>query len=167
MIHEKCGANFPDRVRYWQTFEYMFVLSKGKPRVVNLLADRPNIYAGQKTHGCDRLANGGFKLKKQGRVTPEFGPRFNVWKIAHNKNGRFAHPASFSLDLARDHIKSWSKEGDLVADCFTGSGTTLCAAKALGRNYIGIEISQQYVDLANARLAETRTPNSQQLALAA
>ncbi|HOX58120.1 MAG TPA: site-specific DNA-methyltransferase [Candidatus Paceibacterota bacterium] len=167
MIHEKCGANFPDRVRYWQAWEYMFVLSKGKPRVVNLIADRRNIYAGQKTHGCDRLANGGFKPKVQGRLTPEFGPRFNVWKICHNKRGRFDHPASFAPELARDHIASWSSIGDTVLDCFAGSGTTLCAAKALGRHFLGVEISPEYCKLAESRLAETKAPERQALAFAA
>jgi len=166
MIHEKCGTNFPDRVRYWQTWEYMFVLSKGKPRVVNLIADRRNIYAGQKTHGCDRLANGGFKPKVQGRLTPEFGPRFNVWRICHNKRGRFDHPASFAPELARDHIASWSSIGDTVLDCFAGSGTTLCAARAIGRHHVGVEISPEYCKLAESRLAEI-APARQEVAFAA
>ena len=46
---------------------------------------------------------------------------------------------------------------EIVLDPFMGSGTTAVAARQLGRKYIGFEISQQYVDLANKRLQETKT----------
>ena len=55
-------------------------------------------------------------------------------------------------DNLRDHIYSWSNEGDLIYDPFMGSGTTAKAAHQLKRNWIGSEISQEYVDLANKRL---------------
>jgi site-specific DNA-methyltransferase (adenine-specific) len=63
----------------------------------------------------------------------------------------------FPEALARDHIRSWSNEGDIVLDPFMGSGTTAKVARALNRHYIGFEISQEYVDLANKRLQETKT----------
>jgi DNA modification methylase len=49
-------------------------------------------------------------------------------------------------------VTTWSNPGDLVYDCFMGSGTTAKAAHQLGRNWIGSEISSEYVDLANKRL---------------
>jgi len=56
-------------------------------------------------------------------------------------------------------VMSWlvrlvSKEGDIVLDPFMGSGTTGVACKKLNRNFIGMEISQEYIDIANARLVE-------------
>jgi site-specific DNA-methyltransferase (adenine-specific) len=63
----------------------------------------------------------------------------------------------FPERLACDHIKSWSNEGDVVLDPFMGSGTTAKVARALGRHYIGFEISKEYCDLANKRLQETKT----------
>ena len=58
----------------------------------------------------------------------------------------------FPEQLAQDHILSWSNEGDTVLDPFAGSGTTLRMAKKNNRNYIGIEISPEYVDLINSNL---------------
>jgi len=62
------------------------------------------------------------------------------------------HPAPYPERLARDHIYSWSNENDLVYDPFMGSGTTAKAAHQLKRNWIGSEISSEYVELANKRL---------------
>jgi DNA modification methylase len=66
--------------------------------------------------------------------------------------GAYKHPAIFPEQLAKDHIHSWSNPGDIVYDPFMGSGTTAKAAHLLDRNWIGSEISQEYVDLANKRL---------------
>jgi DNA modification methylase len=63
------------------------------------------------------------------------------------------HPAVFPLKLAEDHIVSWSNPGDLVFDPMAGSGQTLIAAKKLGRNYLGMDISTKYCELIHQRLA--------------
>jgi len=65
----------------------------------------------------------------------------------------FKHPATFPEKLANDHIISWSNEGDIVYDPFMGSGTTAKMAKLNNRNYIGSEISEEYCNIANKRLA--------------
>lgn len=62
------------------------------------------------------------------------------------------HPAPFPCELARDHITSWTNEGDVVLDPMCGSGTTCKAAKQLGRNYIGIDICCEYCEIARERL---------------
>ena len=86
--------------------------------------------------------------------------RDNVWKIAaHARNATkdieaYKHPAIFPEALANDHILTWSNENDTVLDCFCGSGTTPKMAKLLNRHYIGIEVSAEYVALANGRLAQ-------------
>jgi site-specific DNA-methyltransferase (adenine-specific) len=72
----------------------------------------------------------------------------------------FEHPASFPEELAAKHIHSWSNEGDLVYDPFTGSGTTLKMAHLQKRNWIGSEISEEYVKLANKRIAPYLTVQS-------
>ena len=64
----------------------------------------------------------------------------------------FEHPAIFPESLVRDHLLSWSNEGDIVLDPFAGSGTTLKIAKELNREYIGIEISSKYCDIIKERL---------------
>ena len=55
--------------------------------------------------------------------------------------------------LAYDHIFSWTNEGDVVLDPMCGSGTTCVAAYELHRDFIGIDTSQAYCELAEKRLA--------------
>ncbi|MEQ1924207.1 MAG: DNA methyltransferase, partial [Pyrinomonadaceae bacterium] len=52
-----------------------------------------------------------------------------------------------------DQIATWTNEGDLVYDCFMGSGTTAKIAHLLNRNWLGSEVSREYVDLAERRLS--------------
>ncbi len=59
-----------------------------------------------------------------------------------------------SFWIIKRHILSWSNEEDLVFDPFVGSGTTAKMAKMLGRNYLGFDISQEYIDIANKRVNE-------------
>lgn len=153
MIYAKDGISFPDSVRYQQCFEYMFVFAKGKPKTINLISDRRNKSFGQTIHGTDRNPDGTTKrVSGYGNKIKEFGVRWNIWSMVSDKGFNTKHPAPFPESLARDHILSWSKPGDLVLDPFMGSGTTAKMALSTGRNYIGFEISQEYVDIANERL---------------
>lgn len=169
MIYEKPGPPFPDFNRYYQVFEYMFIFSKGKPLVTNLIADRRNIYAGApiaRLHG-DRQADGvvtensAYRIAKD-RKTKEIGIRFNVWRMptsaSEGNHLKTQHPATFPDRLSKDHILSWSNEGDTVLDPFLGSGTTLVACKELKRNGIGIEINPKYCEIAVKRLKNTQVP---------
>jgi site-specific DNA-methyltransferase (adenine-specific) len=61
------------------------------------------------------------------------------------------HPATFPVELPEFFIRLMTKEGDLVIDPFMGSGTTGIAARRLGRNFLGIELDENYVRLANRR----------------
>lgn len=79
--------------------------------------------------------------------------RQNVWPT-HVGGGDGKHPAPFPEALASDHILSWSNEGDIVLDPFSGSGTTAKMAKYNGRRYIGIEVNSEYCDIANNRLRQ-------------
>ena len=143
MIYEKNSPAYPARAngnRYTQIFEYMFVFAKGK--VPNqLICDKPNKWAGHKDFSG--------KLKNP---VPDFSPRNNIWKYTTSING-WKHPAPFPEALAHDHIVSWSKENDLVYDPFMGSGTTAYVAKQLNRRWIGSEISAEYCEMINKRLA--------------
>lgn len=90
--------------------------------------------------------------------------RVNIWEYAvglggtTNDRDAFQHPAVFPEKLAEDHIISWTNPGDLVFDPMCGSGTTLKMAKKHSRNYIGCDISEEYVLLARKRL-ERYNPN--------
>lgn len=64
------------------------------------------------------------------------------------------HYACFGKWLPRFFIEKFTKENDIVLDPFSGSGTTAVVAKQLNRRFIGFEISQEYVNIANQRLAQ-------------
>jgi DNA modification methylase len=144
---------------YWQVFEYMFVLSKWTPATINRLKDKKNKRAGSSTNG--KNAVGTRSHKEGGTIVDDWGYRDNVWIILPGNNGDddTNHPAPFPEALARDHILSWSNPGDIVCDPMAGSGTTLKMAKMLERQYIGIEISSEYVEkIIKPRLAATNVP---------
>jgi len=156
MIWEKETSPFQHNNRYINVFEYMFILSKGKPKTTNLIKDRKNKHGGTIIHGTQRQKDGsliphsrnGFKIK-------EYGNRFNVWKINSEKANKTNHPAVFPLQLVSNHIKTWSNENNTVLDCFMGSGTTGIACKNLNRKFIGIEIDKKYFDIAKNRIEGT------------
>lgn len=155
MIWQKAGTVFPSRFRYYANFEYMFILSKGKPKAINLIADRVNKCAGHKITSTERQRDGSLRRSnaaKAGKITKECGVRFNVWQIRQASGNKTGHPAVFPERLAHDHIISWSNEGDTVLDPFMGSGTTGVAAKRTGRHFIGIELSEHYFNIAKTRI---------------
>ena len=142
--------------RYEQHFEYMFVLVKGKIKTFNpIMVDK--IYNDKRTHKMVRRESDGsydmgFSSKNKTKI------KGNVWSIpvggGHSTKDKIAykHPAIFPEKVVEDHIISWSNEGDVVLDPFAGSGTTLKMAKKLKRNYIGIEISAEYIKIIHKRL---------------
>ncbi len=68
------------------------------------------------------------------------------------------HPCQMPESLLKRIIAASSNPGDCVLDPFSGSGTTAVAACALGRKYVGVEISEQYVENTRQRLAELKKP---------
>jgi DNA modification methylase len=159
MIYMKNGAPFPDRIRYSQVFEYMFVFSKGKPKTFNPIKDKPNRWAGTSNFGTPSSRNKkGEIVKRDKYVVAEFGTRYNVWQYNVGKGYStkdevaYQHPAIFPDKLAQDHIISWTNEGDLVFDPFMGSGTTAVAARELNRNWLGAEINEEYIRIIDERI---------------
>ena len=68
----------------------------------------------------------------------------------------FQHPAVFPEKLAEDHILSWTNPGDLVFDPMCGSGTTCKMAMLHQRRYIGVDLSEEYIEIARKRLEAYR-----------
>lgn len=148
--------------RYEPAFEYMFVLSKGKPKTVSLLTEPCK-------HGGVR------KFTGKGRhnlhdLTPHHGVgkpykltkiRENIWFYPVGGSYGHGHPAPFPLDLATDHVLSWSNPGDVVLDCFLGSGTTGVACINTGRNFIGIERDAGYFQIATERIHKAQEAGKQ------
>lgn len=143
---------------YWQTFEYMFVLSKGSPKTINLICDRENQESRNGDRGTKRYENGDLKSIQRGGYG-KLGRRTNIWeyKVGKGKSTKdtvaHQHPAIFPESLAQDHILSWSNKGDLIYDPFMGSGTTAKMCVLNGRSFIGSEISRQYCEVIEDRLS--------------
>lgn len=137
--------------RYEQSFEYMFIFSKGEPKIWFPCLVK------SKTTGTKRTKNNRHNGTKKGNgtmVVKEFKIAQNIWYI--QTDGAIqdeAFPARFPEALAERHILTWSNPGDIVMDTFMGSGTTGKMAMKTGRHYIGCDISQEYVDLAQRRIA--------------
>jgi DNA modification methylase len=164
MIWNKGKLSFPETTRYSNVFEYMFILSKGKP-TFNCIKDRKNKwYNGRKQiKGNYRKSDGTQTRHNKQNLLKKYGSRFNIWNVSsgcnksHTDDMGYLHPATFPEKLAHDHILSWSNEGDTVLDPFLGSGTTAKMAKQLNRNFIGIEKVEKYYEIAKARVtAETQ-----------
>ena len=153
IIYQK-DSGIPNQSRYTNVFEYMFVFSKGKPKTINLLKVKTTSIS---YGGSRRQADGSFKKRQNKPVNPTT-PRTNIWRYptGWQKTSKdkisFEHPATFPEQLASDHIRSWSREGDLVYDPFMGSGTTAKMAHLLKRDWIGSEISEKYCQVAKERL---------------
>ena len=146
--------------RYYSSFEYMFILSKGKPETFNpILSKRRNKHNDQRTSrvkGFVRSKDGSF-IKKRVALN-EIVKKQNLWTYTVGKGNSskddlaFEHPAIFPESLAHDHLVSWSNEGDLIYDPFMGSGTTALVSIDANRRYVGSEISAEYYDLINKRI---------------
>lgn len=156
MIYEVAGTGAKgSNYAYWQAFEYMFVWSKGAPKTVNRIADVKNTVGGHlRTYSAkqERLGTRNFR---PGVRNPMYSVRPNIWRYTNNgHDGAGDHPAPFPLQLAKDHILSWSNSGDTVLDCFVGSGTTGIACMQLNRRFIGIDIVADYIAIANRRIQD-------------
>ena len=152
MIWEKTGM-LPTQDRYYNIFEYMFVLSKGRPKTMNFICDHKTT-AGGRVQKKDACINKGAQKNGAGTfVRNEYSRRTNLWRISIGKNKETqGHPAPFPEALANDHIISWSNEGDVVLDPFMGSGTTGKLAILNNRNFIGIELNEEYFKIAERRI---------------
>lgn len=164
MIWNKESATHPEAMRYYHSFEYMFVFIKAPNGGVhqitaNLLKDRKNVYSHMPVVGTKRKADGSTKYFKKDHMHSEYGVRFNVWNETCARGKELTgHPAQMPIKLAEDHIKTWSNEGDLVFDPFLGSGTTACACLDTKRRFIGCEINSEYFKLAKKRIESHFVP---------
>ena len=141
--------------RYTGCFEYMFVFSKGKPKCCNYIKEKCK-HAGKRAVSYQRSENDKLrydrKEKNKNHIVNDYKIKCNVWEYAScSVKG---HPAPFPEQLAKDHIISWSNEDDTVLDCFMGSGTTGKMAVLNNRRFIGIELDEDYFNIAKKRIEE-------------
>lgn len=145
---ESYAPAYPTLRRYANQFAYMFVFSKGKPITFNPIQVEKVRHKDEKRKYRQK---DGSLISKTTKNTKETKDASNVWKYATggsctlDKNA-FSHPAIFPEKLAQDHILSWSNEGDIVLDPMCGSGTVAKMAYLNQRNFIGIDMSEEYIN---------------------
>lgn len=160
MIYHKINPIPQNHNRYEQSFEYMFILSKGKLKTFNPIKE-PTKNAGKefdwgnrktimdknqcrRDRGTDKIKVSNKKIKQN----------IFSYAIGGSKTG---HPAIFPESLANDHIISWSKPHDTIFDPFMGSGTTGKMAIFNNRNFIGIELDPIYFQIAKDRIERAQS----------
>ncbi len=170
LIMQVNAWRFPHKRRYPKQFHYAFVLSKGRPRVANVLRDRRNKCVGQTVRQSQRNKDGSVTtLTRRGKTIGRFGSRGSVWtyEVGGRKNTKdllaYQHPAIMPEAMAEDHILSWSRPGDLIFDPMCGAGTTCKMAMLNHRSYLGMEIHQPYWEIACERLELAKEEHRQRL----
>ena len=160
MIYHKINPIPIKQNRYYPCFEYMFILSKGKPKTFNPIM-RKSLSAGTKVRARQRSGIDSYIKNPTGKnSTKEYSIEYNLWSYKVGSVGQtsmdkiaYKHPAQFPEKLAEDHIISWSNEGDIVLDPMCGAGTTCKMAWLNNRKFIGIDISEEYInDICKPRL---------------
>jgi DNA modification methylase len=156
IVYAKKGFSFPSNNRFHQAWEHVFILSKGKQKTFNPIKDRKNLYLGRR--GASGRKQDGTRNTGYSEVKDEYGMRFNYWIYAtgksHTTSDNVDHPALMHEGLCEDLILSYSNKGDLVLDPFVGGGTTPKMAKKSGRNYLGIDLSTKYIEMAKKRVKD-------------
>lgn len=164
MIYEKAQACFGSNLCYLQSFEYMFVFSKGKPKTINFIRDRKNVRSGIESMGVSGLSKDGKKSDRHYKEMKEYGKRKNIWCYGVG-GGKTGHPAVFPEQLANDHIISWSNPNDVIFDPFMGSGTTGKMALLNGRSFIGSELDKGYFEISKERISNAILNNNMNIDL--
>lgn len=144
----------PKCLRYYDAFEYMFIFSKGKPKTCNYIKEKTK-NSGKKFGSAPmKRADGSARidrtLKLKDSKVKEYKIKSNVWDfpigsgVSKDKIA-FKHPAIFPEQLVKDHILTWSDEGDIIFDPMCGSGTTCKMAFLNNRKFIGVDVSEKYI----------------------
>ena len=156
----KDGAWFTKRFRV--DHEYMPIFIKGKrPNFFNKESVKiPSKHGGKTlTGGANREKDGTTKKSQKFEINLLKCPG-TIWDYSNggdkNKIKR-QHPATFPDKIPYDLINVFTKENDLILDPMCGSGSTCVAAKVLGRNFVGVDISQEYCEIAETRLKNLET----------
>ncbi len=155
----------PNRTRFGDRVEYIFWFVKSKDFYFDIDSMRTEYsqksinrmkkplkkrYA--RTEGDDKLEYKNWNPNPKGAL-----PTTLVSISSESKRISASHVAVFPVDLVKYFIGGSTKKGDVVLDPFMGTGTTGVACKILGRDYIGFEMQQEYITLADSRIKDTIT----------
>lgn len=158
LIYQRRGV-WNRKTRFRMDHEYIFVFSKGN-KLTYFDKEHMKVpckHPLKEYHGTTNIGKDGKRVKagviKSGEKKCN-GTIFNYNFGGDGSKLKSKHPAVFPNLLALDFIECFCPKDGLVCDPYSGSGTTAVAAKSSNRRYIGIDINQEYVDIANQRLEE-------------
>ena len=168
LIIQKEVSRLGSRARYGVAPEFVFVMTKAKPRTVSLIRDKVNKHAGRMMSFSTRTKDGQVVQTRKALIKPH-GVRPHIWR--YTTGGRtsaqeryaFEHPALMPESLARDLILSWSRPLDVVLDPLAGAATTCKEALLADRYYLGFEVHDPYHRLAERRLSDAHASYRRQL----
>lgn len=142
--------------RYEQQFEYMFILSKDKPKTFNPIKIPCKLFGKTKNHKTEKHYENSHSMRKRDKKVLVKSEKYksNIWYYTVGSNDKTSHNAPFPEQLSEDHILSWSNEEDLILDPFMGSGTVGKLSLLNNRRFIGIEISKDYCEEAASRIKQ-------------
>ncbi len=160
IIYKKHGAEGAWWTKRFRVdHEYIPIFLKGeRPAYFNKEPLKiPSKHGGKTMTGCaTRLTNGKTLKSKRVFINP-MKCRGTLWDYTTCGDGtrlKHQHPATFPDKIPVDFIRCFCPKNGIVLDPFIGSGTTALAAIQLNRNYIGIDISKEYCELAKKRIRE-------------
>ena len=158
LIYQRRGV-WNHKTRFRMDHEYIFVFSKGN-KLTYFDKEHMKVpckHPLKEYHGTTNIGKDGKRVKagviKSGENKCN-GTIFNYNFGGDGSKLKSKHPAVFPNLLALDFIECFCPKDGLVCDPYSGSGTTAVAAKSSDRKYIGIDINQEYVDIAKQRLEE-------------
>lgn len=162
--HGTEGAWWTKRFRV--DHEYMFIFLKGdRPQFFNKEPLKiPSKHAGKIMTGAATRLTNGKTLKSVKLKINDTKCRGTIWDYTVCGDGsklKHKHPATFPEMMPYDFIECFCPNDGVVLDPFNGSGTTCVAAKSLGRNYIGIDISEEYCEIARERVEKEKIGRKQ------
>jgi len=120
----------------------------GHPNRVTRIVEMVYIFAKTPTFTANKSIS---TISKTGQKY--FNNYYNFLEAKNNDGKVDGHEATFSTEFAKFFIDLYSKEGDIVLDNFSGTGTTACTAKRMNRRYIGIDLVEKYCEYARNRIS--------------
>ena len=134
--------------------EWLFVFGSDAKMINKTVKRKTKAAAANKTY--TRRQKDGSLLTTKGGIQEAYKKMSSV-TFCNTERGeiRSSHPATFPLELPAEYIKALTDPGDIVCDCFMGSGTTMIACDNLGRIARGMEISPEYVAVSLQRYMDT------------
>jgi DNA modification methylase len=152
----------PNRSRFGDRVEYIFWFAKSKEFYFDIDEMRTE-YSQKSIQRMKKPLKKRFARNEENQNSDEYKewkpnpkgalPTTLVNISSESKRISDNHVAVYPIQLVKYFIKGSTKDGDLILDPFMGTGTTAVAAKELNRNWIGFDVNQEYVDLANRRLS--------------